>query len=584
VLQDAVDETGTPVRILYHGGREVIFDDPDEFGLASGLVRQPWFVAQDAVSWSEGGEWARTASWLDTLLDHGVLERLTAHDTGRPEAPTRRMAAPLPDGPATVPSSWADAERLTETLCGRPLSPAHLELVVPVFRVAHPAGDRDGRQVGEANVFPPALRTAVPTEWRACPHAGTRFQSDRPMNVTALRTMRTHWPQMMEILKRLRALYLMRFPADAHGWTVAGVERLATLVMAVPTYAALRADRPLPSDDLHPALSSVFRVTDGLRMTAHQMLFVPGAEPNLAPDTSMTARQIYDYAERNYNFHSPHGVCAGPQVLIEEFLSVLLDGHPPRDDSPVRLEPELLAVLDDAERAFDYGLLGLQVHFVAFSHWPLMARAVADLAALYTGTATAFAEGLTALQGSILAAGYHSDEARRSARLFRYAALAQACNGGLPAALRTSIPRAWTPVQSPKFPALHVMPAPRDPHRRGEAEAAVAAFALASQQVLSVAGEVQDKLNGVLGRAAARRAFEARDMQIHLLLQGRGPGTPPHLLDLLSASTGLRLCITRHGILTAVTHLSSGVSPPASPRFVGISSANKRAPGASNWR
>jgi hypothetical protein len=213
-----------------------------------------------------------------------------------------------------------------------------------------------------------------------------------------------------------------------------------------------------------------------------------------------------------------------------------------------------------------------------------MARAVADLAALYSGTATAFAEGLTALQGSILAAGYHSDEARRSARLFRYAALAQACNGGLPAALRTSIPHAWTPVQSPKFPGLHVLPAPRDPHRRGEAEAAVAAFALGCQQVLAVAGEVQDKLNGVLGRAPARRAFEARDMQIHLLLQGRDPGPPPHLLDLLSASTGLRLCITRDGILTAVTHLSSGVSSPASLRFAGISSANKRAPGASNWR
>ena len=38
-----------------------------------------------------------------------------------------------------------------------------------MFRVAHIALDAEGRQVSEANVFPPALRLDVDTEWRPVP-------------------------------------------------------------------------------------------------------------------------------------------------------------------------------------------------------------------------------------------------------------------------------------------------------------------------------------------------------------------------------------------------------------------------------
>jgi hypothetical protein len=64
---------------------------------------------------------------------------------------------------------------------------AYLELVIPIFRVAHIAIDEDGRQVGEANFFPKPLRLDIPTEWRTCHYPGTRYQS-QPMNVTALKS------------------------------------------------------------------------------------------------------------------------------------------------------------------------------------------------------------------------------------------------------------------------------------------------------------------------------------------------------------------------------------------------------------
>ena len=110
------------------------------------------------------------------------------------------------------------------------------------------------------------------------------FDTGRPMNVSALKSMREHWPVMMQLLARVRAAYLRRCPEAAAGFTVGQLERLATAVLALPSYLLMRTDIQLPEGAMHPALSSLFRVTDGLRMTLHQMLFVPIGEPTLLPD------------------------------------------------------------------------------------------------------------------------------------------------------------------------------------------------------------------------------------------------------------------------------------------------------------
>ena len=57
--------------------------------------------------------------------------------------------------------------------------------VLPVQRVAHPAVDTDGRQVGENNVVDP-LFLDLPTERRLCNYAGSRFHNQAPINYTAL--------------------------------------------------------------------------------------------------------------------------------------------------------------------------------------------------------------------------------------------------------------------------------------------------------------------------------------------------------------------------------------------------------------
>ena len=98
-------------------------------------------------------------------------------------------------------------------------------------------------------------------------------------------------------------------------------------MLAVPTYQLARQQGRVSNGQLHPVLSNMFRVTDGVRLTTHHMLFVPVSEATTTPDTPVTAHDIHAYAERNYSLHSDHGVCAGPGNMIDQFLRVLVEGQ-----------------------------------------------------------------------------------------------------------------------------------------------------------------------------------------------------------------------------------------------------------------
>jgi hypothetical protein len=380
VVQHGSDADGAPELTLFYGDKEISFDDPAQFGFGEMLARQSRFAAGDAEGWCDAG-WPRLAEMLSELIEAGVLRHADEEDD---EALFKLghedHASPLPPAPATAAECWAeDGEALMQRLTGQPLEMGYLETVVPIFRVAHMFLDSDGRQVGEANVFPQPLRLDVPTQWRTCTYSGNRYQGDKPMNATALKAMRVHWRQMMALLLKMREAYLNRFPKARDGWTVGDLERLSTAVLALPSYMVLRCDDPVANGDLHPVLSNLFRVTDGLRMTMHQMLFVPFHERMRTPDEPVSAAEVYAYAERNYSFHSAGAVCAGPQFMIEEFLAVIIDGAEPKSGMPRELDAQVEAAAALIEPALDYGLLGLQAFGTIFSTWPAMTRCYHDI-------------------------------------------------------------------------------------------------------------------------------------------------------------------------------------------------------------
>jgi hypothetical protein len=66
---------------------------------------------------------------------------------------------------------------------------------------------------------------------------------------------------------------------------------------------------------------------------------------------------VADYAEQHGVYHGTHGVCAGPQALIDEYLRVLLEGQ----TAPIQAQPDVASRLGDLNAAIDYGLHGQRI-------------------------------------------------------------------------------------------------------------------------------------------------------------------------------------------------------------------------------
>ena len=566
IAQYSTSDAGVTELHLYYGDKEISFDEPELFPFAEKLAGQSRFVAGTAVTWGESYDWHRIGELLGQLLEAGILE-YAAGSAPAPAYPRDgSRPSPLPPAQSTVARTWFECESITESLTGRPLELGYLELVIPVFRVAHMALDAEGRQVGEGNVYPQPLRLDVPTKWRTCIYSGSRFQDDKPMNVTALKAIRAQWPQIMQALLRIREAYLERFPEARSGWTVGDIERLATLVLAVPTYQLIRMEARVENGELHPALSSLFRVTDGLRMTTHHMLFLPTAEATLTPDTPMTSAEIYNYAERNYSFHSTHGVCAGPKAMIEEFLAVLLDGKATKESESAALDSAVEAALQDLDAAFDYGLNGLEAFAVMFSLWPAMTRTYAQLSEIVEGASSESTAALREL-GAYLSSkaeilrneSLHATEEWRANRERVYDDIYQHCELGLGRAVEQSLLDriAQPPTDAERAISVELRSIVRE-RLCGSGEAGSAAaeriadllmnYFLRTRATLGLACEIQERINMILGRPSPKRAFTAADIDIHILLQRNESRKLPYLVNELESVLGFGVDITRDRI------------------------------------
>lgn len=543
VVQEALDD-GAPVLNLYYGDRQVSFDEPHLFDFGRKLAETARFAAGEALGWGQGYEWAEIAPLLADLADAGILTRDIAATS---DTDGWTGGSPLPAALTNRACSWADIGDITQRLAGRAIDPAHLELVVPMFRIAHASLDRDGRQVGEANVFPRALRLDIPTEWKTCPYSGTRYRADRPMNSTALKAMRAHWAEMMAALSVIRTAFLTRYPAAGTAPTLADIERLSALVLAVPTYAIVAGK--VPEGTLHPALSSLIRVTDGLRMATHQMMFVPIGEDALPPAAVVSVDDILDYVERNYSFHSETGVCAGPPNMVREFVEVLVEG---RATAPVTFSAEVAAALGDLDAAFGYGLHAMRAHCALFTLYPVMAAAYEAIdAALGADAPAALVERFRQRAETVRTRTLLAQDRWRMDRIGTYHALFDGNGLGL-AALQPTLAALMGDLMVD--PALDARIAAMLGETSGLSAAQamalarpIARFAVNARAILGAASAAQDAVNRTLGRQSPTLPFSLADLDVHGHLLGDVPQKMPMLDREIAESFGLDLVIDATG-------------------------------------
>ena len=365
-------EDGQEVLHLFYGEVELIFDDPDIAPVGQKLLEVEQFRAEDAMTWSSGAphSWDKIRDLLESLIEQRVLGRVSDAPAGHTTESFPKTLGEVPEGREPLTFSGHDnrCPVLTERAFGRAFELSNLEVIVPVYRVAHPALDADGRQVGENNVAPRSLFLDLPTLRRQCSYAGSRYQNELPMNTTAMKAMSRQWPELLSLTEQFRKAVVARMPPHNPDVLTAGeLHTIAVCTLAAVGYVMVRGVNPVPNGQLDSGLASMFRLVDGVRLVTND--FVRGT-----PEMPVTARTIADYAEQHAVYHGPHGVCAGPPALIDEYLRVLTG----EARAPIDVEPSVATRLGDLEAAVDYGLLGQRVEsvvrFLGASHGLLHER------------------------------------------------------------------------------------------------------------------------------------------------------------------------------------------------------------------
>jgi hypothetical protein len=356
-------EDGQDVLHLFYGDVELIFDEPDIAPLGEKLLEVEQFLAEDAMAWSnsEPHPWEKIRELLQALLDQKVLIRVADAPAGRSTEtyPARLGEAPEGREPLTYSGHDDRCPHITEQAYGRAFDLANVEVLVPIYRIAHPALDADGRQVGENNVMPRSLFLDLPTQRKLCNYPGSRYQNELPINVTAMKHMSQRWPELMSLTEQFRAAVVARMPPrDPTSFTAGELHFIAVCMLASVGYVMVRGVDPVPNGQLDSGLAAMFRLVDGVRLVTND--FVRAEIDSQGCETPVSARVIAEYAERHNVYRGSHGVCAGPPVLIDEYLRVLLG----EETAPIQVEPSVAARLGDLDASIDYGLLGQRIESV----------------------------------------------------------------------------------------------------------------------------------------------------------------------------------------------------------------------------
>lgn len=584
-----VNDRGERELRIDHGMKEISFDDERFFAFGEQLAKVASFTGHEATGWGSGYSWDELGPLLEALLDEGVLQRGQASDDPRGSG---LVESPVPPSVCPFARSWsaAECEAITRDLGDRPVEVGYLEAVVPAVRIPHPALDADDRQVGEANVFPARLRLDRPTDWRICQYPGSRYRDDMPMNVTALRAMIKHWKPILVATLAVRDELAARLGRGAEPWTIGELHVLSSAVLALPAFAMLRGGGSSPPRPLHPVLSSLFRVTDGVRLTAYEMLF--SIERTRRPEEPMTAAELYTRAEREALLTSPTGVCSGPPHMIEEFLRCAVDGVRPDGLTAVELPGELAPLFGELPEAIDYALYSMQTWGVSLSVWLAMSRAYEALIAITTrapGPDDAAARSLRARLRSdwgvlehLQIASDHDRDVHWRAYVDAYEVAHRALRQPVgPATLAGAIAVGpLTAVQRAAADELHGLLAARV--ARGElAGGAPAAAQIAGivigylreeQAILAQTTRIQDAINAVLDRPRPTRPLETRDFRVHFVL-GHGNQRFPHLLDALGAELGIAITCTASAI--TISDLRAAQLPPQTTRYASNSAGGQ---------
>ncbi len=216
--------------------------------------------------------------------------------------------------------------------------------------------DAEGRLLRENRAPASAIRPGE-IEMKKCPYSGSRQTTPPlPMNMSALRTMKHHWDDIINSAALMRARYQ----------EIRGIEkmelfdlwRVSQLGSALPWYFIFGYG------ELSPVYAaSLAKATLGMGIWA-QTVFVRMVAEQWTPPP-MTTQTIFELAEGNNTLLAEREVCAAPEKMLFRFYDAFLDLPPEVKTPPMQ------RLLDERDRAVQFGAyyanmkLALYVLFLA---------------------------------------------------------------------------------------------------------------------------------------------------------------------------------------------------------------------------
>ena len=224
--------------------------------------------------------------------------------------------------------------------------------------------DTEGRPLGETKAGLECMR-GVPLELRRCPYPGSRHEHERPMNLSALKQVSTHWHAILGGIGRLRMLHAAR--AGHAPLRIADVWRIGNMTNALADFAFLRTKDPFQDRELPSVIGALYKISLGVTSTSAAVWTDGFADFS----TIATVGFLYDYAESYGQLIGPEQVCGGSEAMIKELLSVAVLGSDVEFD-----DSETVRVIGDEGRfaMFCDGTAALRLLRIALERMDVVLR------------------------------------------------------------------------------------------------------------------------------------------------------------------------------------------------------------------
>lgn len=181
--------------------------------------------------------------------------------------------------------------------------------------------DAENRLLGE-NKVPFEFHTDVPMELVECPYAGSRHKHFKPMNVSALKQINSHWSEILNGFCCLRSFLLSQ--KTENKITVLDLYKLSIAGYLMPSFLFYRAKDSFVDGELPAFVATIYKASLGLVNAVQVMLTKRLVLGRYSEQMQVDAEAFYLFAENEKLFIGPWEVCAGTPNQIKELLKVIL--------------------------------------------------------------------------------------------------------------------------------------------------------------------------------------------------------------------------------------------------------------------